>query len=313
MRTFIGVIDIIRKEGRSPFYNFKPLREIVDGVLIKVDYNELLPESQAENINLRYTFQSDEEYNYMSDNFANRELYVIDFEKNELEDNYNNDNERLNTGYLLKIDMLRKNNRIRPLYQTKNIIQVYSSKKVNKDSLSSNNIYIIDEYTGIREGQKIYIQLKEENNDFFAGPYTVQKQKNKSAIAPSSFYINTNIEKPIFIQIAEQLEDSIFTGIYPEETKIPSTNEFSTLLNINPHTVLKGMNLLVDDEIIYKKRGLGMFVKEGAVEKIRQKRQGQFYDQFIATLIEEANKLNMSKDEIIKLIERGYDNECNSN
>lgn len=125
--------------------------------------------------------------------------------------------------------------------------------------------------------------------------------------------INTNIEKPIFIQIAEQLEDSIFTGIYPEETKIPSTNEFSTLLNINPHTVLKGMNLLVDDEIIYKKRGLGMFVKEGAVEKIRQKRQGQFYDQFIATLIEEANKLNMSKDEIIKLIEKGYDNECNSN
>ena len=125
--------------------------------------------------------------------------------------------------------------------------------------------------------------------------------------------INTNIEKPIFIQIAERLEDSIFTGIYPEETKIPSTNEFSTLLNINPHTVLKGMNLLVDDEIIYKKRGLGMFVKEGAVEKIRQKRQGQFYDQFIATLIEEANKLNMSKDEIIKLIERGYDNECNSN
>lgn len=125
--------------------------------------------------------------------------------------------------------------------------------------------------------------------------------------------INTNIEKPIFIQIAEQLEDSIFTGIYPEETKIPSTNEFSTLLNINPHTVLKGMNLLVDDEIIYKKRGLGMFVKEGAVEKIRQKRQGQFYDQFIAPLIEEANKLNMSKDEIIKLIERGYDNECNSN
>ena len=73
------------------------------------------------------------------------------------------------------------------------------------------------------------------------------------------------------------------------------------------------MNLLVDDEIIYKKRGLGMFVKEGAVEKIRQKRQGQFYDQFIATLIEEANKLNMTKDEIITLIERGYDNESNSN
>lgn len=125
--------------------------------------------------------------------------------------------------------------------------------------------------------------------------------------------INPNIEKPIFIQIAEQLEDSIFTGIYQEETKIPSTNEISSLLNINPHTVLKGMNLLVDEEIIYKKRGLGMFVKKGVVEKIRLKRQGQFYDQFIVTLIAEASKLHMTKKEIISLIERGYENERNSN
>ena len=124
--------------------------------------------------------------------------------------------------------------------------------------------------------------------------------------------INPNIEKPIFIQIAEQLEDSIFTGVFPEETKIPSTNEISALLNINPHTVLKVMNILVDEEIIYKKRGLGMFVKTGAVEKIRKKRQGQFYDQFVAALIEEAEKLKMTKEEIIALIERGYENERNS-
>ena len=121
--------------------------------------------------------------------------------------------------------------------------------------------------------------------------------------------INPNTEKPIFIQIAEQLEDSIFTGVYPEETKIPSTNEISALLNINPHTVLKGMNLLVDEEIIYKKRGLGMFVKEGAVGKIRQKRQSQFYEQYISTLISEAKKLEISKEDIISLIERGYNNE----
>lgn len=125
--------------------------------------------------------------------------------------------------------------------------------------------------------------------------------------------INPNIEKPIFIQIADQLEDSIFTGVFPEETKIPSTNEIAALLNINPHTVLKGMNLLVDDKIIYKKRGLGMFVKEGAVEKIRQKRQGQFYEQFVEALIQEANKLQMTKEEIISLIERGYENECHTN
>lgn len=125
--------------------------------------------------------------------------------------------------------------------------------------------------------------------------------------------IDTNIEKPIFLQIAEQLEDSIFTGIFSEETKIPSTNEISALLNINPHTVLKGMNMLVDEEIIYKKRGLGMFVKEGAVKKIRKKRQGQFYDQYIASLVEEASKLGMSKEEVIALIERGYEYAGNGN
>ena len=125
--------------------------------------------------------------------------------------------------------------------------------------------------------------------------------------------INLNIDKPIFIQIAEQLEDSIFTGIFSEETKIPSTNEISALLNINPHTVLKGMNILVDEQIIYKKRGLGMYVKDGAVDKIRLKRQGLFYNQYVETLIKEASKLQMSKEEIISLIERGYENERNSN
>ncbi len=124
-------------------------------------------------------------------------------------------------------------------------------------------------------------------------------------------YVNPDLDKPIFIQIAEQLEDSIFTGTFPEETKIPSTNEISVLLNINPHTVLKGMNLLVDEEIIYKRRGLGMYVREGAVERIRRKRQGQFFSQYVASMVREAVKLEMSKEELMRLIEKGYEDECN--
>ena len=74
--------------------------------------------------------------------------------------------------------------------------------------------------------------------------------------------INPNIEKPIFIQIAEQLEGLLYSlECSRRKVKIPSTNEISALLNINPHTVLKGMNLLVDEEIIYKKRGLGIVCK----------------------------------------------------
>ena len=119
--------------------------------------------------------------------------------------------------------------------------------------------------------------------------------------------INPNIEKPIFIQIAEQLEDSIFTGVYPEETKIPSTNEISALLNINPHTVLKGMNLLVDEEIIYKKRGLGMFVTEGAYMKLLERRKESFYQDYIVKMIQEAKKLGMNEDDLIELVKRGVD------
>lgn len=123
--------------------------------------------------------------------------------------------------------------------------------------------------------------------------------------------IDTASEKPIFMQIAEQIEDSIFMGIFLEEEKIPSTNEISVLLNINPHTVLKGMNRLVDEEIIYKRRGLGMYVRAGAVEKIRTKRQDAFFNQYVASMIREAQKLQMTKEQVMQLIERGYENERN--
>ncbi len=112
-------------------------------------------------------------------------------------------------------------------------------------------------------------------------------------------------DKPIYIEIAEQLEDSIFVGIYPEGTQIPSTTELSVSLQINPATVLKGMNLLVDEGIIYKKRGLGMFVCDGAVAKIRTKRRNNFNNDYILPLLSEAKKLNLSQEDIIALIKGG--------
>jgi DNA-binding transcriptional regulator YhcF (GntR family) len=114
-----------------------------------------------------------------------------------------------------------------------------------------------------------------------------------------------NSERPIYLQIASELEDAIFTGVYPEETQIPSTTELSVSLQINPATVLKGMNILVDEGVIYKKRGLGMFVTEGAVEIIKNKRQSGFFENFILPLKAEAKKLGLTEKEIIELIERG--------
>lgn len=113
-------------------------------------------------------------------------------------------------------------------------------------------------------------------------------------------------EKPIFIQIAEGIEDGILTGVFPEESQIPSITDFSVNYKINPATALKGINLLVDNGIIFKKRGIGMFVAKGAISQLQKKRQDQFYDNYISRLIDEAKRLNITSDEIIAMIERGF-------
>lgn len=117
---------------------------------------------------------------------------------------------------------------------------------------------------------------------------------------------NLDQEKPIFLQIAEGIEDGILTGAFPEGSQIPSITEFSVNYKINPATALKGINLLVDENIIFKKRGVGMFVSDGAVQKLRQKRQDQFYTNYISSLIEEAKRLGITSDDIIAMIERGF-------
>jgi DNA-binding transcriptional regulator YhcF (GntR family) len=115
-----------------------------------------------------------------------------------------------------------------------------------------------------------------------------------------------NEERPIFIQIAEGIEDAILSGAFKEESQIPSITEFSVNYRINPATALKGINILVEEGIIYKKRGVGMFVSKGAEEQLKGKRKEQFFDNFIKNLVDEAMRLGISKDEIILLLERGY-------
>ena len=113
-------------------------------------------------------------------------------------------------------------------------------------------------------------------------------------------------DKPIFVQIAERIEDCVLSGAFPEESQIPSTTEIAVSDKINPATALKGINLLVEEGIVYKRRGLGMFVSTGAVRKVKDKRKEQFYDRYIIGLAEEAKKLSLTKEEVMALIERGY-------
>jgi len=117
--------------------------------------------------------------------------------------------------------------------------------------------------------------------------------------------LNFESEKPIYLQLAETIEDDILKGIFEEETQVFSTTELAVNLRINPATAGKGLNLLVDEGVLYKKRGVGMFVATGAKESIRQKRRQNFYENFVRVLLEEAAKLEISAEEIITMIERG--------
>lgn len=108
--------------------------------------------------------------------------------------------------------------------------------------------------------------------------------------------------RPIFIQIAEQIENDILSGALPENTQVPSTNEYAAFHRINPATAGKGVNVLVDAGVLYKKRGIGMFVAEGARSKIIAERRATFLSEFIQPLLGEAHNLGISADQLAALI-----------
>ncbi|MFI7080514.1 GntR family transcriptional regulator [Micromonospora sp. NPDC049903] len=109
--------------------------------------------------------------------------------------------------------------------------------------------------------------------------------------------------RPIFLQIAELLENSILDGTLAEEEQVPSTNELAAFHRINPATAAKGVNKLVDDGTLYKKRGIGMFVSSGARAKLRGRRRDEFARQYVQPLVTEARKLGIDPAELKSMID----------
>ncbi|WP_326504043.1 GntR family transcriptional regulator [Rothia nasimurium] len=113
-------------------------------------------------------------------------------------------------------------------------------------------------------------------------------------------------DKPIFQQIADHISGEILAGTYAEESQVPSTNEFALFYRINPATAGKGVNLLVDQGVLYKKRGIGMFVATGAQDILRTNRRRDFIAGYITPLIDEARTLGMSQDEVLSALRAGF-------
>ena len=116
-------------------------------------------------------------------------------------------------------------------------------------------------------------------------------------------------DKSIYLQISQMIETDILRGILLEEERVPSTNELAKLYTINPATAAKGINLLVDEGILYKKRGIGMFVSAGAAERIRARRKQEFYELRLAELLAEAKSLGITRQELIDQLGKGGNHE----
>ena len=111
----------------------------------------------------------------------------------------------------------------------------------------------------------------------------------------------------IYLQIAEMLENDILRGVLEEEGQAPSTNELARAYSINPATAAKGINLLVDEGILYKRRGIGMFVAKGGRQRIMQKRKDAFFETYVKRLVREARALGITREELAAMLAKAGD------
>ncbi len=109
-------------------------------------------------------------------------------------------------------------------------------------------------------------------------------------------------DKSIFLQVARMIENEILRDILQEDEQSLSTHELARVHNINPNTAAKSLSTLMAEGILYKKRGVGMFVASGAKQKILAKRRFEFSNTFIKPLLHEAKVMGIEKSELVKLI-----------
>lgn len=116
-------------------------------------------------------------------------------------------------------------------------------------------------------------------------------------------------DKNIYQQVTDLVERDILRGTLKADDQAPSTNQFAKVYKINPATALKGLNQLVEEGILYKKRGLGLFVTDQAREKVMSKRKREFLKNQLPELLKEARRLGISTEELIKNIREELEND----
>jgi len=121
---------------------------------------------------------------------------------------------------------------------------------------------------------------------------------NKRREERMTMQLQLDADRSIYLQIAEQIEDQILRQDLLEDEQVPSTNQIAALYRINPATAAKGIALLVDEGILYKQRGIGMFVSAGAHKQILVKRKKDFFTRYVEPMLQEAKNLSIDPEEI---------------
>lgn len=109
---------------------------------------------------------------------------------------------------------------------------------------------------------------------------------------------------PIYQQIADKIKDDIVSGVLQEDEQVMSTNQYAAFYRINPATAAKGFHLLTEEGILYKKRGIGMFVSGEARQSLLEQRRERFFEEVVDRMLVEANKIGVPLSEIIGRIEK---------
>ena len=107
---------------------------------------------------------------------------------------------------------------------------------------------------------------------------------------------------PLFVQVAERLAGEIADGGLGEGERVPSSNELAVFYRINPATAAKGINVLADEGLLEKRRGIGMFVAAGARRRLLARRRAEFTQRYVEPLLTEADRLGIDSDELFALI-----------
>ena len=115
---------------------------------------------------------------------------------------------------------------------------------------------------------------------------------------------NWNDNQPIYRQLRDRVVAMIIEGVLNDGEALPSVRNVAAEYQLNPLTVLKGYQALVDEDLVEKRRGLGMFVKEGARKKLTRDERQRFIEEEWPVVVETINRLGIDAEELLRAIDK---------